>query len=85
MLLLYILALPLIPILIINLFDKNLKIVKIIPIISSVITLFIILFYINSHNLTDVKSHLEIVNLYPIYPELGINMSFSINKISVSY
>lgn len=83
MLLLYILALPLIPILIINLFDKNLKIVKIIPIISSVITLFIILFYINSHNLTDVKSHLEIVNLYPIYPELGINMSFSINKISV--
>ncbi len=83
MFILSILVLPLLPIFLINLFSKELKYVRTIPIISSVATLIIIFLYIKTNNLLYIESHYELITLYPIFPLLGINMSFSINKISI--
>mgnify|MGYP003991512721 FL=1 len=83
MFLLWILVLPLLPIVLINIFNKCSIVKKTTPLIGSLFTLIIILLYSASNNLLEVSSYFEIINLYPIFTSLDINMSFSITKISV--
>ena len=83
MFLLSILVLPLLPIIIINIFDKYSIVTKTVPLIGSLFTLLILLTYSGSNNLLTVSSYFDYINLYPIFASLGINMTFSITKISI--
>ena len=83
MFILSILVLPLLPIIIINIFGKYSIVTKTVPLIGSLFTLIIILLYSGSNNLLTVSSYFDYINLYPIFASLGINMTFSITKISI--
>ena len=83
MILLSILLIPLLAIIATNLVDKKSNYVKIIPLIGSAINLFVMFYYCQKNGIIHLPNYLEYINLYDLFPKLGISMSFSITKISI--
>ena len=82
--LLSILLIPLLVSLLINLYSSKDRIVKYLPIFSSLITLLIIAIYINQNDLIIKNTHQELIKLYDLFPSLNVSMSFSVTKISIA-
>lgn len=82
--LLSILLIPLLVSLLINLYSSKDRIVKYLPIFSSLITLLIIAIYSNQNDLIIKNTHQELIKLYDLFPSLNVSMSFSVTKISIA-